>query len=464
MTAVPLGLSNYVRRLGRTPPVILNNMFVEKDPTNLVDGYVRLQRPGLTQFAAIGTGPVRGIFKQLGTFNGDFLSVSGTVAYRVTEGAVSTVLGNIIGTRRVQIAASQIKALIATGGNCYSTDGVTVTRIAMPNNVPVRSVAYINGYFILVQEASQHFYWLAPGDLVPDGLSFASAENSPDNITRVEHIGDELWFFGEGDSTEVWVPTGNLDLPFQRVEGRLYNQGCCNRDTVAKLDNTLFWAGSDGAVYRADTVPIRISDNSIEELIFNTDADDLRAWSLSFQGHEFYCLTIGDAGTRVYDVSTGTWCEFSSFNRSAWRAHLGTQTSGNLIVAGDDELGILWHLNPEVSNDNTAILLREVIGGVAILGNPQACASFSCAVATGWSNRTPPGDNGTLQMCFSDDLGNTWSNWYLISLGKRGEFRGEVAQTRLGTMRSPGRLFKLRMTDDTIFRINYARVNEWVAA
>lgn len=464
MTAVPLGLSNYVRKLGRTPPVILKNMFVEKDPTNLVDGYVRLQRPALTQFAAIGTGPVRGIFKQLGTFDGDFLALSGTILYRVTEAAVQTVIGSVVGTKRAQFAASPARCLIVAGGNCYSTDGVTVSRLVMPNNIAVRSVAYINGYFVLVQDASQRFYWIAPGQTAPDALSFASAENSPDNIQRVEHIGDELWFFGEGDSTEVWVPTGNLDLPFQRVEGRLYDQGCCNRDTVAKLDNTLFWVGSDSVVYRADTVPTRISDNSIEELIFGEDAANLRAWSMQFQGHEFYCLTIGASGTLVFDVSTGTWGEFTSYGRPSWRAHVGAQTSGNLIVAGDDELGILWRLDPEASNDNGVLLEREIMGGVGLVGNPQACGSFSVLAATGWGNHNPPGDSPVLQMRFSDDAGNTWSNWYDMPLGARGQFGREVAVTRLGTIRAPGRLFHLRMTDDAILRVNYARINEWQAA
>jgi hypothetical protein len=85
MTAVPLGLSNYVRKAGGTPQIVLNNMFVESDPSNLVDQHVRLQRPGLTVFATLDEGPVRGVFKQLGTFNGDFLVVAGTSLYRVTE-------------------------------------------------------------------------------------------------------------------------------------------------------------------------------------------------------------------------------------------------------------------------------------------------------------------------------------------------------------------------------------------
>jgi hypothetical protein len=364
----------------------------------------------------------------------------------------------------VQFSASQTRALIATGDKCYSTDGTTVTTVTMPDGEAVRSVAYINGYFILVQEASQHFFWIAPGQTDPDALSFASAENSPDNIMDVEHIGDELWFFGEGRSTEVWIPTGNNDLPLQRVEGRLFDQGCGNRDTVAKLDNTLFWVGSDSKVYRADQVPVRISDNSIEEMLYNTQAQNHRAWAFAYQGHEFYCLTIGVQGTRVYDVSTGTWLEFSSYGRKRWRAHLGAQTSGNLIVAGDDTDGTLWQLDPDASNDNGDPLVREVIGGVSILGAATLCTSFSLACMTGHANIIDPGNHPVVQMRYSDDGGNTWSIWREMGLGKRGHYGREVALTRLGMMKPPGRLFMLRFTEDVPWRISYARINEFVAA
>ena len=464
MSAVLLGISNYKRDIGASPRIILRNMFVEKDPTNMVDGYVRLQRPGLAPFADVGTGPVRCVFKQLGTFNGDILAVSGPSLYRVTEAAAVTSLGFITGSGRCQIAAGQGRALVASGTDCYSTDGATVTQINMPDSVPVQSVAYINGYFILTQAGSQRWYWIAPGDTDPGALSFASAENSPDNIARVERIGDELWFFGEGNSTEVWVPTGNADLPFQRVEGRLYNQGTANRDTVVRLDNTLFWVGTDKVVYRGDSVPIRISDSSVEEMLAAVDVSSLRAWAFAYQGHSFYCLTIGELGTRVFDVSNSTWPEFASYGRPAWRAHIGAQTDGSLIIAGDDEIGKLWKLDPARANDNGTPLIREISGGVAVLGKPISCSSFSVLAATGRANANGNGSDPVIEVRWSDDGGNIWGAWRQISLGKRGEYGREVALTRLGMVRAPGRLFHLRMSEDTIFRLSYARMNEWLAA
>lgn len=463
MTAVPLGLSNYIRNLGGTPPIVLSNLFTESDKSNLVDGTVHLQRPGLVLDQILDDSPVTGVFCQVGTFNGDFIIVAGSSVYRYDRHTV-TRLGTISADGLVQFACSDSRVLIATGSTCYSTDGVTVTTVSMPDGEDVQSVAFINGYFILTVFRSDRFFWIAPGQTDPDALSFASAENSPDGIEAVAHIGDELWFFGVGDSTEVWIPTGQANLPFQRVEGRLYNKGCFERNTVAKLDNTLFWMGSDRIVYRGDSVPIRISDNSIEELIYSVNSKDLSAWVFAFQGHTFYCLSLGQLGTRVYDVSTQTWVQFATYGRDCWDARVGATGRGGFILTGNDISGRLFTLDPTVSNDHGRPMVREVMGGVAVLGNPVPCGSVSLYVATGRASANPPADDPVMQMRYSDSGGNIWSAWRNMRLGKRGEYgSGVIGITRLGTMRPPGRLFHFRVSEEVLCRISWCRVNEYQA-
>lgn len=454
MSAIPLGVSSFKRRTGRIKEVLCVNMFLEKDPTNLVDQLARLQRPGLAPLVTLGDGPIRGVFQQFGSFGADIIAVSGPDVFRVA-GSGATVLGVISGTDRVQIAASPTRALIATGTTCFSTDGGTITSVAMPDGRPVASVTYINGYFLLTQANSQRCYWIEPGQTDPDALSFFSAELYPDNLVRAEKIGDELWLFGEA-STEVHIPTGVADLPFQRVEGRLFSKGCASRDTVAALDNTLFWVGQDLIAYRADNAPLRISDNSVEERLRESALEDLRAWAFALDGHTFYCLTMSQ-GTLVFDVSTGVWSEFRSFGRTAWRAHMGAQITGSTITAGDERTGDLWTLDPDRANDNGDPMIRELTGGVAVLGQPQACNSVTIALATGWGGLD---EEPLLQLRWSDDEGNTWCDWSEIGLGLQGHYLGEVNFWRLGKISQPGRLFHLRFSDDSTFRVSYARMNE----
>lgn len=459
MVGVPLGQSTYRRRGARTADVAMTNVLLEKDATNQVDGLLRFQRPGLSQFAAVGTGPIRGVYRKLGVLESVYFVVSGQQLYSVTTSGVATLIGAVPGDDLVNMDGGPSKLLLAAGGTAYSTDGTTITQINMPDNVSVSSVAYVSGYFLLAQQDSERYYWLAPGDTDPDALNFASAENGPGNIVRLARLLDEIWAFKE-QTTEVLQLTGNLDTPFQPIGGRLYEQGCANKDTVFTLDNTLFWIGTDLKAYRADTTPIRISDHSMEERLRVAGSDNLRAWAIALDGHTLYCVRVANVGTFVYDVENQNWVRFKTCGQDTWRAHIGTQTDGSLIIAGDDTDGILWKLDPDISNDNGDPLEREVTGGITVLGKPVKCRDFSVRVATGWAPITGTAADPKLQMRYSDDGGNIWSSWIEMPLGYQGQYLTEVVWRQLGLMSDPGRLFTVRMTDDTIFRISFARMNE----
>lgn len=459
MVAVPLGQSTYRRRGARTAEVAFTNCILEKDPTNQVDGLLRFQRPGLVNYVRVGTGPIRGVFRKLGVLGSVYLVASAQSLYSVTPLGAVTLLGDIPGFDLVTIDASPTRAIVVSGGNAYSTDGITVTPVNMPDGVGVSSVAYVAGYFLLAQLESQRYYWLAPGDVDPDALNFASAENGPGNLVRLVRLLDEIWAFKE-QTTEVLQLTGNLDAPFQPIAGRIYERGCANKDTVHTLDNTLFWIGNDLVAYRADTTPLRISDHSMEERLRVAGGANLRAWAMAIDGHTIYCVRAGDLGTFVFDVENPNWGRFKSYGQETWRAHLGTQVAGDLVVAGDDTDGILWKLDSTISNDNGAPMERELTGGITILGKPTKCRDFSVRVATGWAPITGAAVDPILQLRYSDDGGETWSAWIEASLGLQGQYRTGVTWTQLGLMSDPGRIFTIRMTDDALFRLSFARMNE----
>src|SRR4029077_17067812 len=90
VTAISLALSDYVRGIAKTRPILLRNMYVEKDPGNQVDGLVRLQRPALALFAPLPEGVSRGLFPHAGVLGGDYLCVYGGSLYRVTAAGAAT--------------------------------------------------------------------------------------------------------------------------------------------------------------------------------------------------------------------------------------------------------------------------------------------------------------------------------------------------------------------------------------
>lgn len=457
MVQIPLGKQTYKRGETRLPEIVLKNYFAEPSPVALENGFVLLQRPGLTLLGTAGTGPIRGIAREPGAFNGDMIVVSGTTAYRVTAGGTATSLGVIPGTSRVSIAIGPSAALIANGTALYSTDGSTISTVSFPDSAGVVSVGWLNSYFLAIRADSQRLYWSDVGLTTFNALSYSAASSTPDELLAVFVSSNELYLFGEA-TVEAWYPTGLAVEPFRVAKGREFAKGCASRDSIAKLDNTLFWIGADGIVYRAgDASPVRVSDHGIEERIRKAGFGDLRAWSYAQDGHTFYVVSVGSQGTFVYDAATGIWSEFSSLNRDTWRAHLGVQGDGVEVYAGDDENGSIWRLDLTSSHDNSAAIQRIFTAGVLAEGEKFSNRTFGVTVATG---TTPLATTATLEMRFSDDFGQTWGSWLSNSLRNTGEYGQEVVWYRLGQIRRPGRIFQVRTTNSAPMRVSSAWINE----
>lgn len=454
MPQVPLGYASHKRRTTWNPQVRVVNMLAEKSDTNTFNGVDHIQRPGLRLFATIAIPPVQGVFRQAGTFNGDFLAAAGAELYRLTDAGVPTYIGNLQGGGRFVAAATANRAILVSDQFANSTNGTVLTLVAMPDSRPVGSVAQLNGYFILPELNSARFYWIEPGQTDPDGLSFATTESSPGNILKVERVGDELWFFKE-EGIEVWVPTGDADLPFQRVPGRNYDKGARSRDSICRFDNSVVWVGNDSLVYLAEAQPVRISTHTIEEQVRKSAVSDLRAWSFSIDGHTLYCLTTG-GGTFVYDASSQIWSEFKSYERDYWRAYVGDQGE-TFVVTGDRETGRLYRMDAQVSNDLGQPIERILTGGVPVSGPPVRCDSFDLYISTGTA--ADPNLYPKARIRWSDDM-ETYGDWEDVSIGRQGQYGIPVRLNRLGAMRYPGRLFEVSITEDCVSTIHAAFVNE----
>jgi len=454
MPEIQLGTSSKKRQTQWMPVIRAVNMLVEQSVTNRFNGIDHIQRPGEVLFADLGADIIRGVFRQAGTFDGDFIVVSGDDLYRVDDIGDDTLVGSVPGSLRVSMAATSSRVLIASDGIAYSSTGASVTTVVMPDGRLVGSVAQLNGYFILPEEGSARFYWTEPGQTNPDGLSFATTESSPGDIVKVERVGDELWFFKE-EGIEVWVPTGDADLPFQRVPGRNYDKGCRARDSVCRFDNSVAWVGNDGLVYRGDQAPVRFSDHSLEEQIRKSDVDSLRAWSFPVDGHSLWCLTISD-GTYAYDASTQQWSEFQTYERAGWRCHVGDMGE-TFVVAGSDTDGKLYRLDPQVANDAGLPMVRRITGGIGVVGQPQRINALDLYAYTGTAQ--DPNLYPKVRISLSYDL-QTYDDWFDVSIGRQGNYGEPVRLNRLGVARYPGMLVQFQVTDDIIWTVSGAAYNE----
>lgn len=464
MVTIPLGVTDWESYHEDIPRLKVRNMYIVENPSS-PDGMTRVSRPTLTTKKIIGVGPIKAMFRQDGCLNGDWFVVSGSELYRVNRTTLShTKVGDLPGTGFCQFAGTSDRILVVRRDTLYSTDGASLTTVNLPDDIPgyedttpsVKSVATINGYFLLTITNTQRFYWIAPGEVDPDPLSFASAERLPDNIEAVATSSDEIWFIGS-QGPEVWSPATDIDLPFQRINGRVYSDGTAYRDTVVQtvFNNLpcLVWVTTEGSVVIAQGGVKRISTDSVEEGIRRSS--DFRAWSFRVNRHDFYILTSNNF-TYVLDLTRGDWVRWDTYDKEYWLAHLGFQI-GTAVYAGSSESNIIYLLEEGTDDDGLSVV-REISGIVHNNGKPVQCASVAIKVNAGWSDSYDY--EPKVELRWSDDQGVTWSEYDYIGLGTKGQYNTDTIFRSMGLIDRPSRVFEFRFAEKARFRIDYASMNE----
>ena len=359
----PILGASYVARSINAADNRMVNLFPEMTPDNGQTAAFLNRAPGLNFLQSVGTGPIRALWAHQ-TNGSDFYVVSGQEVYKLTGlTATPTLLGTVSGTGPVSIADNGTQIFFACNpdGYIYNETTNVFAQITDPDFAGAVTVAYLDGYFVFNQPNSQ-FIWVSQllnGQSV-DPLDFASAEGSPDGVVGIIADHRELWVFGT-DSVEVWYDAGAADFPLQRIQGAFNEIGCVSAYTIAKMDNGLFWLGTDargqGIVYRANGYTgQRISTHAIEYAIaqYGNIADAI-AYTYQQEGHAFYVLTFpsGNA-TWVYDVATQAWHERAGWNDGEFTRHRSNcqcNFGGNIIV-GDFENGNIYTLDLDVYADN----------------------------------------------------------------------------------------------------------------
>jgi len=321
-----------------------------------------LRCPGLRLVATVGDGPIRGLW----VTNGVAYVVSGSEFYSLDTNWTATLIGTVSGTGPVSMADNGTQIFIACNPTSYiyNTSTAVFGQITDPDFPGAGSVGYLDGYFVFNEPDTQKFWVtsLLDGTSI-DPLDFASAEGYPDNVVALIVDHREIFLFGN-TSVEVWYDAGTPDFPMARIQGAFMEVGCGAAYSVAKLDNSVFWIGSDargrGIVYRANGyTPTRISTNALEYAIQSYgNLSDAIAYTYQQDGHPFYVLIFPSAqATWVYDVSTQLWHERAGFENGQFVRHRSNcQMSFNSeVVVGDYEDGRLYAFDLDVYADDDQI-------------------------------------------------------------------------------------------------------------
>jgi hypothetical protein len=403
--------------------------------------------PGMRLFGTVGNGPCRGARN----VEGQLFVVSGTQLFQVDISGTGTLLGTIPGSGRVSMTHNQVaggnQLLIVNGGSgfVWDTSNSTFTQVSDPDYPGARVADYIDGYLAQLQtDRKKWFHSDLNTALSYLGLDFYEAEALPDDIVSLMRVHSELWIFGQ-NSIQPFVNTGVSEGTFAPGAGTNIEQGCAGAFTPAMMDNSPFWLGSDGVVYRGNGYsPQRISTFALEQAISGLNWANAFSMTYEDRGHKIYYLTFPEENgmTWGYDAATQRWHRRQSYNLPIWRASALVFWQRQWI-AGDFENGRLyvidWNFYKE--NDRPLVASRKT----AYLHDSQNTLFLSAlellmntgAAATGITDHF-------VSLRYSDDGGRNWSNWKTVSLGAVGQYGKRVRFKRLGWFRN--RVFEIQVS------------------
>jgi len=369
----PILGQSYVARSINAADNRLVNLFPEAIPDGGKEAGFLNRAPGLQFLQTVGTGPIRGLWAHQ-TNGSDFYVVSGIQVFKLTStSATPQLLGTVSGTGPVSIADNGAVIFFACNGPSYTYFEPTgafdqITDVNFPGAV---TVAYIDNLFVFNEPNSQRIWSVDTVDpvtatyiypLVFNSLYFSSADGSPDGVVAINVDHRQMWVFGT-DSVEVWYNAGLANFPLTPVQGAFNEIGCAAPYSVAKLDNALFWLGTDargqGIVYKNNGYSgVRVSTHAIEYAIAQYgNISDAVAYTYQQEGHAFYVLNFPSASkTWVYDVSVQAWHERASGNEGQYRHRSNCQCNfGGTIIVGDFENGNIYAFDLDVYADNGQI-------------------------------------------------------------------------------------------------------------
>ena len=490
----PILGSSYVARSVNAADNRMVNLFPEVIPEGGKEPGFLNRAPGLELLQTVGSGPIRALWAHQ-TNGSDFYVVSGTEVYKLTSTTATPVkLGNIIDGGPVSIADNGTQLFFACNGPSYIYNESTneFKQITDPDFPGAVTVAYLDGYFVFNEPNSQRVWVtsLLDGTSI-DPLDFASAEGSPDGLVCVNVDHREAWLFGT-DSVEVWYDAGLADFPLTRIQGAFNEIGCVAAFSVAKLDNSLFWLGTDargqGIVYKANGYTgQRVSTHAIEYAIAQYgNISDAVAYTYQQEGHGFYVLTFPSANaTWVYDAATQAWHERAGLVNGQFTRHRSNCQCnfGGETIVGDFENGNIYKYSLEIYADNGApqkwlrswralptgqnnlkrtaqhSLQLDAESGVGLNGFTTEQVFF-LTTQSGFDLITENGNyiaaeitstvlaDPKVMLRWSDDGGHNWSNEHWTSMGGIGKFGQRIIWRRLGmTTRIRDRVYEVSGTD-----------------
>ncbi len=415
--------------------------------------------PGTPVLATAVESIVRGMHRP--TDGSDGIVVVGSRVYRISASFVLTAVGNVDSSALpVHIDDNGVDAVIVTGPSGYTLNLVSNALVQISDEAFYGSnnVDFLMGYGIFVKPRSNIFYITAANAITFDPLDFASAESNAEPIVTHVVSHEDIVFFKE-TVTEIWRSSGGADFPFARDTNASIEQGCAAANSVAKMDNTVFWLGKNtegsGIVWKLNGyTPQRVSTDAIETAIASySNISDAVAYSYQQEGHSFYVLTFPTASvTWVYDAATQLWHQRAYLNPST--GTLGRHRSnchmhfGGKHIVGDYADGRLYALDLDYYKDGANDPLPSIRAASHVSGLDYEWIihnRLQVDIESGVGLTSGQGITPKAYLDWSDDGGHEWSSQHAAQIGAKGKYRTRLRWNRLGRARD--RVYRITISD-----------------
>ena len=414
----------------------LVNGYMEKEPQGDVWLY---KRPGLKVFSrpSGGDGLGQGIYN----WDGDVYSIFNGTLYKNNAfigGTINTTNGvyrftSVMGNGDAAAFADVPRLVFSNGLHCYEysatygfqdfTLNISGTSIAPPY---AKGLVYLDGFLCVMQPATAS---IATSSTLVCSDDIRSPWDPLDKIianiepSRGVALAKQLIYIVvlKVASTEMFYDAGNPTAsPLGRVQGTKLSYGCANQDSVRELDGKLFWLSTNenGSIQILKLEDLRlqiISTPAIERLLGESDITSVLSWTLKYEGHVWYAITVVAANlTLVFDVTTGLWAQWtgpdgnylpivsSTYNSATSQVLLQHATNGYLYVVDSAQ-------TTDYGNAITVDIYTPNYDAGTARDKMLTTMYFDASQQAG----------STLQVRVSDDDYQSWSSFRAIDLGAK---------------------------------------------
>ncbi len=357
------------------------------------------------------------------------------------------VLGTVFFDRKVYFADNGTDIMIV-GGNGYAYTPSTDTIKNMEDEegwFPSNMVAYLDGYFIFNRTGTGQFFISKLFSTEIDPIDWATAEAAPDDTVGIIVAARQLWILGER-TAEIWYDSGDPDFPLTRISGAAIDIGCANYQSIAKVRDSILFVSIDNKVYMTKGyAPSIVSTPAVEKDLQEAERGGVTAFSYTENGSWFYCLTINESITWVYDPDTQQWHNRRSGSLGRWviDGAVNIWSTGEVLAYSDNDF---FSLSIDFLTENGSRIKREAITlPINKTVNRIRIHEVQLDMEVAFE------DKAEVILQLSEDSGATWKNNVLAYTGKKGERATRVRWMRLGQTRDA--ILRIIITDPIPIRI-----------